>query len=164
MAEYLIKDTTLQSIADAIKEKTGNSDPIPVTEMAEAIGAIATPEGEKKTINLDFSNGDMIVVPDDGKVFGQIYIPKPENFESYNIAKNVNIAGLTGTFDGGSIGDFDTLDPNLAYFVYQIDTIKKTVAIFAILGEVIYEKTGSYDVTIPDTLGGYNVLLRTEGV
>jgi hypothetical protein len=37
MSEYLIQDTTLISIADALREKTGKSDLIPVTNLAEEI-------------------------------------------------------------------------------------------------------------------------------
>ena len=45
MEEYLIKDTTLTGIADAIRGKTGGADPIPVSGMAEAISAIQTGGG-----------------------------------------------------------------------------------------------------------------------
>lgn len=37
MNEYLIQDTTLENIANAIREKTGKSEPIPVTNLAEEI-------------------------------------------------------------------------------------------------------------------------------
>lgn len=40
MAEYLIQDSTLTGIADAIREKTGNADPIYVSGMAEMIAGI----------------------------------------------------------------------------------------------------------------------------
>lgn len=40
MAEYLIKDTTLTGIADAIRAKNGGTDPIAVTDMAAQIAAI----------------------------------------------------------------------------------------------------------------------------
>lgn len=41
MAEYyLIKETTLTGIADAIRSKTGSTDPVPVSSMAEQISVI----------------------------------------------------------------------------------------------------------------------------
>lgn len=42
MAEYLIQDTTLTAIGDAIREKEESSDPIPVSEIASRIVAIET--------------------------------------------------------------------------------------------------------------------------
>ena len=40
MAEYLIQDTTLTGIADAIREKTGGTDPVAVSDMAGKIAEI----------------------------------------------------------------------------------------------------------------------------
>ena len=40
MAEYLIQDTTLTGIADAIREKTGGTDPVAVSDMAGKIEGI----------------------------------------------------------------------------------------------------------------------------
>ena len=42
MAEYLIQDTTLTAIGDAIRAKEESSDPIPVSEIAARIAAIET--------------------------------------------------------------------------------------------------------------------------
>lgn len=42
MAEYLIQDTTLAAIGDAIRSKEGSSSPIPVSEIASRIAAIET--------------------------------------------------------------------------------------------------------------------------
>lgn len=42
MAEYLIKDTTLTSIADAIREKTGKNDLLTLDQMATEIASIET--------------------------------------------------------------------------------------------------------------------------
>lgn len=42
MAEYLIQDTTLTAIGDAIRAKEESSDPIPVSEIASRIAAIET--------------------------------------------------------------------------------------------------------------------------
>ena len=45
MADYLIQDTTLTDIADAIRGKTGGTGPIPVSGMAGAISGIQTGGG-----------------------------------------------------------------------------------------------------------------------
>ena len=45
MSEYLIQDTTLTGIADAIREKTGGTVPVPVSDMAAQIAGISTGGG-----------------------------------------------------------------------------------------------------------------------
>ena len=46
MSEYLIQDSTLTDIADAIRAKDGSSAPILTEDMADAIAAIPTGGGE----------------------------------------------------------------------------------------------------------------------
>ena len=46
MAEYLIQDTTLTGIADAIREKTGGTDPVAVSDMAGKIAEIKAGGGD----------------------------------------------------------------------------------------------------------------------
>lgn len=50
MAEYLIQDTTLDAIADAINAKTGGSSAMTPTEMVTAIGSISGGGGGEKTL------------------------------------------------------------------------------------------------------------------
>lgn len=75
MAEYLIQDTTLTAIADAIREKTGDEGEIAVSAMAEKIGKIvASNTGGNLTLKIgSFTPGsagiytvthDMGIVPD----------------------------------------------------------------------------------------------------
>ena len=51
MSKYAINDTTLIAIGDAIREKEGTAEPIPVAAFAERIAAITTgesyPSGEE---------------------------------------------------------------------------------------------------------------------
>lgn len=49
MADYLIKDTTLQGIADSIRNKTGSTESIQVADMANEIDNY-NPELQDKTI------------------------------------------------------------------------------------------------------------------
>lgn len=52
MADYLIQDTTLDAIADAINAKTGGSSAMTPAEMATAIGSISGGGGELKTVEV----------------------------------------------------------------------------------------------------------------
>ena len=61
-------------------------------------------ESEEKTVWLDFSTGDMEVTPSTGKLLTKVSIPTPANLLPTNIAKDVEIAGIVGTHDGGGNG------------------------------------------------------------
>ena len=56
MSDYIIHDTTLTSIANAIRTKTGSNAQMTPSEMATAIGNISTGGGGGITFN-DICNG-----------------------------------------------------------------------------------------------------------
>ena len=59
-------------------------------------------EAVEKTVNLDFSSGEnMVVVPNTGKFFEKVTIIKPSSLVESNIAKDVDVAGIIGTHEGG---------------------------------------------------------------
>lgn len=65
-------------------------------------------EGETGTTTVapDFSEGDMVVTPEDGILLTEVTIQKPENLLPENILKDVDIAGVVGTLElpeGGSV-------------------------------------------------------------
>ena len=64
MADYLIQDTTLTGIADAIRGKTGGTGPIPVSGMAGAISGIQTGGGSgsvsPKEVNFYDYDGTLV--------------------------------------------------------------------------------------------------------
>lgn len=102
MAKYFINDTTLTGIADAIRSKTGGTEPILTSEMAESIERIYVPEAEEQTVALAMADGDMVVEPSaEDKVFSKVTITKPETLLPENIAEGVDIAGIIGTLAGG---------------------------------------------------------------
>lgn len=53
-------------------------------------------------ITLDFSEGNQTVAVDDGYAVKSAIIQKPDTLISENIKKNVNVAGIIGTHEGGS--------------------------------------------------------------
>ncbi len=79
------------------------------------IGGYLIRDVEKLNVNLDFSQGDMTVVPEAGKLINRVDIQKPATLVPENIAKDVNVAGVVGTHEGG--GDIGTG----AYFVKILD-------------------------------------------
>lgn len=58
MAEYLIQDTTLAAIADAIRLKTGKTEAIPVSDMANEISNISVDGGDVVLRYITFMSYD----------------------------------------------------------------------------------------------------------
>lgn len=87
MADYLIKDTTLKSIADAIRSKTGSQSSMKPSQMVDAIQSIQTGGGGSE-IPTDLTAEPQYVVS--GKTFigkngteqtGTLIITTPENYD-----------------------------------------------------------------------------------
>ena len=57
---------------------------------------IATPKAEEKTVNLDMSEGDQVVVADSGKAMFKLIAKKPWQLIPAYIRKGVTIGGVTG--------------------------------------------------------------------
>lgn len=119
MAEYIIQEETLVGIAEAIRSKTGESDPVAVTDMADKISGIAVDEKVETTVALDFSEGDMQLTPEDGTAFSSVNIPAPATLIPENIAEGVDIAGVIGTLAGGGILTGGTFTGNRGVYTLQ---------------------------------------------
>lgn len=63
-------------------------------------------ERVKIMVDLDFSNGDVVVTPGSGTVFSEVSIKKPEGLVPGAIAKDVVVAGIVGEYEGGSDDGF----------------------------------------------------------
>lgn len=70
-------------------------------EIGGVTGELDPPDPVETEVTLDFSEGDMEVVPDAGKLFSKVSIPVPENLIPENIAKDVVVAGIKGIHEGG---------------------------------------------------------------
>lgn len=160
--------TLFQDTADAIRAKTGDTGTMKPAQFPAKIAAIEM--GVKATvltdvpIELDLKDGNQTITAADGTLVKSAIILKPDTLIPENIAEGVTIAGVEGTYAGGGSGEvsFDLMDESLKYFAYNIDHDNKIISLFKILYDVKYAITGSYDITIPDTIGGYNVVLVSE--
>lgn len=116
----------------------------------------------EKSIDPDFSEGNIEVVPDEGTFLEKVTINKPEMLVPGNIAKDIEIAGIIGTLSGG--GEIDLEGDFLKYVAYQIDDKKKEIIICGILYPQLYADTGDYNVNIPANFGAYSVVIDSMGV
>lgn len=63
--------------------------------------SFVTGEFVEKTIDPDFSAGDMEVIPEEGTFFSKVTVQKPETLIPENVAEGVDIAGIIGTLAAG---------------------------------------------------------------
>lgn len=111
---------------------------------------------EEVTVEVDFSDGDMSVEPSKGALIEKVTIVKPSALVPDNIAEGVEIAGIVGTF---SAAPAQTINPILAAFAYNIDVDANTITLWKFFQDKWYAYSGSYDITIPDTIDGYKVVI-----
>ena len=114
---------------------------------------------EEATVDLDMADGDQVVVPSAyGKVLSKVTVTKPETLIPDNIKKDVEIAGIVGTYSMEL--DLEALK----YFAYQVDAENGIIIVSAIFWSQIYADTGSYDITVPDSASGFDIVIESEGV
>lgn len=97
MADYLIQDTTLTGIADAIRGKTGGTGPIPVSGMAEAISGIQTGGGlliidvDMSSMTTSLSTDEVLLAMSEGK-YPVLKVPVTKNDVMYLpfVCKSIN--------------------------------------------------------------------------
>ena len=107
----------------------GEYDKLLVNRSSGAKTIYSKGEAEETTIDLDFSNGDMAVRPDDGKLWSKVSIQVPDRLKPENIAKDVVVAGIVGTHEGTSGGEVDDI---LRYFLCHINKTNNTITLYKI--------------------------------
>ena len=112
--------------------------------VGDVEGALSVPRAVETVVDLDFSAGDMEVLPDTGALFSKVNIPKPANLVPENIPKDMNIAGIVGTLEsggGGGLSPFIALDVSTRYGrgYYSTNTsVTKTITITLPANSVIH--------------------------
>lgn len=154
-----VKPTDADMMKSAVIEKPEGLAPENIKKGVEIAGItgemIGT--GVSKEVELNLADGDQTVQADPETLMSEVVIKKPDALLPENIASGVNIAGVVGN---AALADFDTSDELLKYFTFSIDGSNKRIILHTILYDVIYSETGSYDVAIPDTIGGYDVVIK----
>ncbi len=102
-----VLENLFTDIADAIRDKTGETDAIRPIDFPEKIAGIKENSIElleNVLIQPDFSNGDQSFSAPDEMAVKSAIIQKPETLIPENIAEGVDIAGILGTLVAGSSG------------------------------------------------------------
>lgn len=152
---YLVKEATIKKPETLLAENIANG--------VEIAGVTGTFEGnllEDVPIELNFRAGDQRIQVADGYGVKSAIIAKPETLVPENIADGVEVAGVVGTHKGGSI---DAEDENMQFFAFNFaeENGSPELVLRGVLYEKLYATNGSYDVTVPETLAGFDVLLGT---
>lgn len=92
---YLVKSAVIQKPNHLTSENIKEG-----VTIAGVEGNLFVPAVVETTVDIDFSEGDMAVTPEDGTAFGVVNIPKPENLTKDKIKHGVRIAGIEGEFIG----------------------------------------------------------------
>lgn len=59
----------------------------------------SAPVEETKTVDLSTASGNQVITPTSGKTLSQVTITKPSTLTAENIKKDINIGGVTGTYE-----------------------------------------------------------------
>lgn len=59
----------------------------------------SAPVEKTKTVDLSMASGNQVITPTSGKTLSQVTITKPSTLTAENIKKDINIGGVTGTYE-----------------------------------------------------------------
>ena len=90
---YLAKSVVIEKPETLVPENIREGETV-----AGVTGTLPAYTLEDKTVELDFSGGDMTVEAEEKKPFKNVTIRQPENLIPENIAEGVDIAGIIGEF------------------------------------------------------------------
>lgn len=103
-AERLYRDSKIQETKTVTENGTVAPDS-GYEAMKEVVVNVPTStiEEETRTVPLNMYSGNMVITPNEGKLFSRVTITKPDTMLPENIKKDVTIGGVTGTLDGSAL-------------------------------------------------------------
>lgn len=94
-------------VLSAVIEKPDTLKPENIVKDVNVAGVVGTtliPQGEELVVAPDFSDGNVVVTPNDGYMFSEVTVEKPSALIPENIAEGVDVAGIIGTLAAGGGG------------------------------------------------------------
>jgi hypothetical protein len=142
MSKYAINDTTLIAIGDAIREKEGSTDTIPVADFADRIAAITTGGGGGESGGGNFANiGGLLTTAWKDSYSDYTYLPT--DIESNKLYLHVTMHPVASSLDTRSYSGIDSsLVKSRNYTSYATITLVPTTAITG-TSPSIYSYSGS---------------------
>lgn len=110
MKRYLVREGTMEALANAIRNKTGSTDKLSPASMAEKIATIRIHEGDPKLtgITITPTGTEIVKVPPNGvDGFGIVTVEGDDNLVAENIKEGVTIYGVEGVIPEGGIDTSD---------------------------------------------------------
>lgn len=148
MAKVLISESTLQNMANTIRAKTGTSESLTPSEMVTEAQTIVPLNGE--TISVTPSTSSQTITPSSGHNaitqvnVGAVTSSIDSNIQAENIKKDVQILGVTGSFEGGG-GSYNSI----------IDTTVTRSGNNYLLNQCLTDISGTLDFSNFSTLGNF---------
>lgn len=115
MSKYVIDGSTLTSIGNAIREKTGGTESIPVTDLATSISAIAAGDYNVKLIQLSPTSTSSLVLTEE--MLNAKYLA----FGSYNKLFLVNMSDLSFSMLNYTNSSFQTNTSGMNDYYFTIE-------------------------------------------
>lgn len=134
-------------IASAIREKTGDEATMKPAQFSVKIREIeGSAETEATSVDANFTVGDMVIQPSEGKLLEMVTVKKPADLIPENIKLGVDIAGIIGSLMPGGNGsvsqketrvDTGTFDTSVTgtgriYLNHSLGEVPDFVAVFLI--------------------------------
>lgn len=96
---YLIRSGVVKKPETLVPENIAKD-----VEVAGIVGEFegGSAETENVTFPADFSVGNMLILPSDGKLLESVTVEKPETLIPDNVAMGVTIAGIVGSLSGAA--------------------------------------------------------------
>lgn len=115
MSKYVIDGSTLTSIGNAIREKTGGTESIPVTDLATSISAIAAGDYNVKLIQLSPTSTSSLTLTEE--MLNAKYLA----FGSYNKIFLVNMSDLSFSMLNYTNSSFQTNTSGMNDYYFTIE-------------------------------------------